>query len=165
MCKNEFKLYNTAAGNLRLFCDMTKAQSMEKRKTILYVDDDADDREIFSYAFTTIETGFNLEIAVDAHDALKKLASEEIPAGIYIDMNMPRMNGMELLKSIKSNPAYAGMLAFILSTNSDPIYKERALRLGAAEVFVKPNSIQGILDQLKFSFTTHFETGSIRMAS
>lgn len=165
MCKNELKLYNTAAGNFRFFCDITKAQSMEKRKTILYVDDDADDREIFSYAFTTIETGFNLEIAVDAHDALKKLASEEIPAGIYIDMNMPRMNGMELLKSIKSNPDYAGMVAFIISTNSDPIYRERALRLGAAEVFVKPNSIQGILDQLRSCFTTHFEPGNIRMAS
>ena len=138
---------------------------MQKRKTILYVDDDEDDREIFSYAFTTIETGFNLEVAVDADDALKKLASEEIPAGIYIDMNMPRMNGMELLKSIKANPDYSGMLAFIISTNLDPIYRERALNLGAAEVFVKPNSIQGILDQLKSCITTHFETGNIRMAS
>jgi CheY-like chemotaxis protein len=127
---------------------------MEKNKTILYVDDDADDREMFGYAFNTLELELSLETAVDGFDALDKLATVDKPARIYIDINMPKMNGMELLRIIKSNPVYAAIPAFIFSTTVDPLSAREARRLGAAGVFVKPNSFKGLVDQLSADFSS-----------
>jgi CheY-like chemotaxis protein len=128
---------------------------MSKRKTILYVDDDADDREMFGCAFDDCDSGFHLTTAENALDALDQLATEEAPSCIYIDVNMPKMNGLEFLKIIKSHSQYADIPAFILSTSIDPDSAREARQLGAAEVFVKPVTMQGLRDQLNFCFTTH----------
>src|SRR5687767_3712704 len=115
---------------------------MVESKTILYVDDDADDREIFSYAFENCDSGLNLKTAEGGIDALEKLESEETPCAIYIDINMPKMNGMEFLRIIKSHHKYATIPAFIFSTTLDADSIKEAKELGAADVFVKPTTVQ-----------------------
>lgn len=137
---------------------------MQKARTILYVDDDPDDREFFGFAFQHVESRLNLKTASDGFDALEKLASEENPAGIYIDINMPKMNGMELLRIIKSTPAYASIPAFIFSTTVDAISVEEAKRLGAAGVLVKPNSFKALVDQLKSNFLNHLHVEQQQVA-
>jgi CheY-like chemotaxis protein len=133
---------------------------MSNRKTILYVDDDADDREMFGWALDDCDFGFQLATAQDGLDALDQLAREEAPLCIYIDVNMPKMNGLEFLKIIKSHHEYANIPAFILSTSINPDSAREARRLGAAEVFVKPVTMKGLRDQLNFCFATHIRTES-----
>jgi CheY-like chemotaxis protein len=124
------------------------------------VDDDADDREMFGCAFDDCDSGFQLTTAENGLDALEQLAREETPSCIYIDVNMPKMNGMEFLKIIKSRQEYANIPAFILSTSIDPDSAREARRLGAADVFVKPVTMQGLRDQLNFCFATHIPRAS-----
>jgi CheY-like chemotaxis protein len=134
-----------------------KISEMEKQKTILYVDDDADDQEMFNYAFNECSSGFELKTADNGIDALQKLASGEKPACIYIDINMPKMNGLQFLEILKSNHEYADIPAIIFSTTLDPLTVKEAGRLGAAEFFVKPTNFNALVDQLKWCMNTHIE--------
>lgn len=128
-----------------------------KEEYILYIDDDPDDRENFEYALEQCSVKINLTTAVDADDAIKKLASEQKPTCIYLDVNMPKMNGIQLLKILKSNTNYAQIPVIIFSTAVDKKSREEAMKLGAAEVVLKPSSFQGLLDHLCTSVSTHFQ--------
>jgi CheY-like chemotaxis protein len=125
-------------------------------KQILYIDDDPDDRENFGYALERCNAKITLTTAVDADDALEKLASQAKPACIYLDINMPKMNGIQLLKVLKSNTDFAQIPVIIFSTAVDTKSRKEAMNLGAAGVFVKPSSLQGLLDHLCASLSTHF---------
>ncbi|MEO5602195.1 MAG: response regulator [Cyclobacteriaceae bacterium] len=127
---------------------------MDKKPFILYVDDDPDDRELFGYALTTCGADYDLITADDGFDALKILASGEKPKCLYIDINMPVMSGLELLKIIKSNSLYALLPVFIFTTAANEESIEEAKRLGAADVIIKPRSIQGLINYLHSCFST-----------
>lgn len=129
---------------------------VRSQKRILYIDDDADDRDNFRYVLGKSRTDINLITAVDADDALKKLASQLKPDCIYLDINMPKMNGIELLKILKSNTDFRQIPVIIFSTTVDEKCRKEAMNLGAAAVFLKPSSLQGFLDHVYTSLSTHF---------
>lgn len=90
---------------------------MHTNKTILLVDDDADDRFLFSQALASINAQVALTEAPDGAKALRLLqTAPALPHIIFMDMNMPVMNGLECLKQIKSNPAYRHIPVVMLST-------------------------------------------------
>lgn len=92
---------------------------MHSNKTILLVDDDADDRFLFSQALASINAPVTLTEAPDGAKALQLLkTAPALPHVIFMDMNMPVMNGLECLKQIKSDPAYRHIPVVMLSTAS-----------------------------------------------
>lgn len=135
-----------------------KPSVFSREEYILYIDDDPDDRENFEYALEQCNAKINLTTAVDADDAIKKLAVEQKPACIYLDVNMPKMNGIQLLKILKSKPDVAHIPVIIFSTAVDKKSREEAINLGAAGVILKPSSFQGLLDHLCISVSTGFQT-------
>jgi CheY-like chemotaxis protein len=126
---------------------------LEKKPFILYVDDDPDDRDLFSYALTRSGAEYDLVTAEDGFDALRILNTGEKPSCLYVDVNMPGMTGMELLKILKSDMEFAPLPVFIFSTAVDPKSMKEARRLGAADVIIKPTSFQALIDHLQSSFT------------
>jgi CheY-like chemotaxis protein len=66
---------------------------------------------------------------------------------------MPGMTGIELLKILKSDMDYAALPVFIFSTAVDPKGIKEALKLGAADVIIKPTSFQALIDHLHSAFT------------
>lgn len=60
------------------------------------------------------------------------------PHFIFVDLNMPVMNGYEFIKEIRQVNSLKGTPAYVLSTSSDPIVKEQSLQAGAKEFFTKP---------------------------
>lgn len=129
---------------------------MKGEKYILYIDDDPDDRENFGYALEKCNATINLRTAEDANDALKKLACQTKPSCIYLDVNMPRVNGLQLLKILKSDTDFAMIPVIIFSTAMDAKSRKEAINLGAAEAFQKPSSLQGLLEHLRCSISAHF---------
>ncbi len=91
-----------------------------KYQNVLHVDDDQDDLEIFSITvgeFKPAVTCVSLDCAVTALDKIK---SHEIsPEAIFLDLNMPGMNGFEFLAEVKKLPEFKGSV-FVLSTSSQP---------------------------------------------
>lgn len=75
---------------------------MNENLKVLLVDDDADDRMFFAEAIKEMASSIRLIYAVDGEDCLNLLAKENpLPDYIFMDLNMPKVNGKDCLKSIK----------------------------------------------------------------
>lgn len=103
-------------------------------KTILTVDDSASVRQMI--AFTLREAGYGVVEAVDGKDGLAKL-SGSIDL-IISDVNMPEMNGIELVRSVRASGAYKYVPILMLTTESQPAMKQEGKAAGATGWIVKP---------------------------
>ncbi len=75
-----------------------------KYEKILLIDDDEDDQEIFLLAMEQVSKDISCLTTNSASSALEKLASKEFTADIiFLDLNMPEMNGQQFLLEIKKN--------------------------------------------------------------
>lgn len=112
-------------------------------KLFLIIDDDPDDQEILVMCLNNIGAEIYCDFADNGAEAIAKLSSEQesIPEYIFIDVNMPKMNGIECLKSIKSMKHLDKTKIFMYSTTSEPKVVEESKRLGASEFIVKPSKI------------------------
>ncbi len=102
---------------------------------ILVVDDSATVRKLI----INILKGADYETveAVDGVDALEKLAQEDIDL-IIADLNMPRMNGLELIRTIRKDPVYSDIPIVMLTTEGSEEDKKRGFEAGANVYLVKP---------------------------
>jgi two-component system chemotaxis response regulator CheY len=117
---------------------------------ILVVEDSASMR---SYLASIIESGTNdrdLEIveAATGFEALKTLPHHKFDA-ILTDINMPDINGLELVSFLKNHPIYKTVPIMVISTESTPADRERAEALGAEEYLVKPFEASDLIGKLR----------------
>lgn len=108
-----------------------------KPHQILLADDDEDDREIFRMAVH--ETSLPVEVTYTENgEQLLKQLDKKIPDVIFLDLNMPMINGFECLKQIRSKPALQQLPVVILSTSASKIDIDRCFELGSTYYIVKP---------------------------
>src|SRR5690606_1362923 len=104
-------------------------------KTILIVDDSVSIRQVV--AMTLKGAGYEVIEACDGQDALSKLTGQRVHL-IISDVNMPVMNGIELLKQVKAHPTYKFTPVIMLTTESSDSMKEQGRAAGAKAWMVKP---------------------------
>ncbi|HEY9257469.1 response regulator [Chitinophaga sp.] len=113
---------------------------------ILMVDDDADDRDIIRFSMESINASDTIGFAEDGEQALTILqddvALSPVPQLIVLDLNMPRMNGTETLRSLKQDERFKNIPVIIYSTSINPFEKEKCMELGAHSFITKPISYQ-----------------------
>jgi CheY-like chemotaxis protein len=108
---------------------------------IFLVEDDEVDVMNVKRAFEKNHIMNPLFIARDGIEALEKLRSGEIPKGrriVLLDLNMPRMNGIEFLKELRKDPDLASTLVVVLTTSSNDRDIVDAYNLNVAGYLVKP---------------------------
>jgi CheY-like chemotaxis protein len=111
---------------------------MIEPKICLLVDDDPDDQEVFLTALGDVSPDVLCLIAPDGDRALELLHNKEtIPDYIFLDLNMPRMNGFEFLAAIKKSKVLKDIPVIVYSTTSQQTQIEKAKKLGATEFFTK----------------------------
>jgi two-component system, chemotaxis family, chemotaxis protein CheY len=104
-------------------------------KTILAADDSASMRQLVG--FTLRQAGYEVVEAVDGKDALTRIGS--IPANMLItDLNMPNMDGIELIRQVRALPQYKYIPIIMLTTESDDQKKQAGRAAGASGWIVKP---------------------------
>lgn len=117
---------------------------MEKEKIILYVDDDAEDREFLSFVLSKAHPGIQLEFAENGLQALEYLQAvrqSRPPCLIVLDLNMPFLNGQETFKRIKTDDVLNAVPVIIFSSSERPDDKKCFTELGI-EYFSKPDHIE-----------------------
>lgn len=117
--------------------------------TILNVDDDSEDIEIFCEAVRDIDPSIICLVAKSAEEALKILNSEiELPQFIFLDINMPKIDGKMCLKEIKKDHRLHKIPVIMYSTlsRSSDIEEYKTLNAG---FLVKQNSYYGLVAALK----------------
>ncbi len=104
-------------------------------KKAMTVDDSKTMRDMVS--FTLKNAGFDVLEAEDGKDALEKIGDTPMDV-IITDLNMPNMNGIELIRELRTKPNYRFTPILMLTTESDGSKKEEGKQAGATGWIVKP---------------------------
>jgi two-component system chemotaxis response regulator CheY len=104
-------------------------------KSIMIVDDAASMRGLV--AMSLKKAGYEVFQASDGKDAVLQLSGKKVDL-IVTDLNMPNMNGIELIKTLKGNPKYKFTPIIMLTTESEESKKQEGQRAGAKAWIVKP---------------------------
>jgi CheY-like chemotaxis protein len=112
---------------------------MNHSKRIMLIDDDPDDQLLFSDAIQTIQPGFHCELASSCKEAFKQLESPPPPELIFMDLNMPVMNGFDCLIYLKSQTRYKHIPVVIFTTSKNIKDIDRTRELGAKWYLTKPD--------------------------
>lgn len=119
------------------------------RSGILLVDDDAEDQFIFCDAMETVDNTEPVHIeccGIDAINYLSSLPHDLLPCVVLADLNMPKMNGSELLKQLKANELFKDIPVIIYTTSVNETEKHACLILGAHDYITKPMSYHQSID-------------------
>lgn len=122
---------------------------------LLYIDDDKDDRDLFKEICEELQPGIECVLVEDGPSAFEVLKQNGPPACIYVDMNMPLMNGLEILQNLKKDPAMSPVPVIILSTSRTSSIEEKTKQAGATDYLLKPTDYKGFIDLLKVCFKHH----------
>ena len=115
-------------------------------KKFLVVDDSASMRQLVS--FTIKDAGFDVLVAENGKDALGKLNGTKVDM-VITDLNMPEMDGIELIKQLRSKAEYKFTPIVMLTTESQETKKQEGKSAGASGWIVKPFSPEQLLDVVK----------------
>ena len=116
-------------------------------KTIFLVDDSA--TILLSVSGILSKAGFAVEKAGNGEEALKKFDSGVKVDLLITDLNMPGMNGIELIQKVRTLPAYKFMPILFLTTESQQSRKLEAKAAGASGWIVKPATADELLNTIK----------------
>jgi two-component system chemotaxis response regulator CheY len=115
---------------------------------VLIVDDSAAIRKILHRVLVQAEVPLGkVHEASDGNEALEKLKTEKVGL-ILSDINMPNMDGIEMLRNIKANDAWKGVPVVMVSTEGSQAKVLEAVQLGAAAYVRKPFNIEQIKEKL-----------------
>jgi two-component system, chemotaxis family, chemotaxis protein CheY len=104
-------------------------------KTIMVVDDSASIRQVVS--FTLKNEGYEVIEAPDGKAAIDKLTGRTINM-VVTDLNMPNLDGIGLVRALRSNPSYRFIPIIMLTTESQESKKQEGRQAGATGWIVKP---------------------------
>jgi CheY-like chemotaxis protein len=109
--------------------------------TILYADDDFDDRMLVQEAFSEIEKAISCITVCDGLQLLQLLdKAQKLPDVVFLDINMPVMDGKACLMALKRDQRFRNIPVVIYSTTSNQTEIKDYLQLGAMSFIQKPDS-------------------------
>lgn len=126
-----------------------------KSVTILVADDDPDDRKLTQEAFSESKLANDLrfvEDGVEVFDYLNRIGkfadptTSPWPSILLLDLNMPRMDGREVLVELKKNPRYAGIRVIVMTTSKSEADINKSYMLNAASYITKPVTFDSLVN-------------------
>lgn len=123
---------------------------------IFYADDDTDDLDFFEQ----IATDLDLEVLTfqDGESLLAQLKNPPPVAGIvFLDINMPRLSGIEVLKKIRSSPAWGRLPVVMFSTSSQEEQVNRCFHAGANLYIVKSPNLESLKKSVQVALDTDWK--------
>lgn len=106
---------------------------------ILLVEDDQDDIELFRHALKLNEIAYHLSVLMTGDEVAPYLLTvPTLPDVIVLDLNLPHVNGRDVLRQIKASPGFKSIPMVVLTTSSAREDREYCLALGVSQFLVKP---------------------------
>ena len=110
-------------------------------RQILLVEDNPDDVELTRIAFAEAGCDHQLAVVSDGAEAVAYLQAcppTELPALVLLDLNLPKLDGREVLQSIRGEPATRSLPVVVLTTSAEPFDVDQVYALGANSYIQKP---------------------------
>ena len=110
-----------------------------KKNTIMLVEDDELDVISVQRSLKKLDLPYVLHTAFNGVEALELLRGmDPLPDILLLDLNMPRMNGIEFLKVLREDPRLKAIRVFIMTTSGEQADRNATEKLGVAGYLVKP---------------------------
>jgi two-component system chemotaxis response regulator CheY len=113
----------------------------------LVIDDSRTMRRILARSLLTI--GFEVREAGNGQEALDSIESDGLPELALVDWNMPVMNGLDFVTSLRAQPRGRSVTLMMVTTESEHAQIVRALAAGAHEYLLKPFTTEALLEKLQ----------------
>jgi two-component system chemotaxis response regulator CheY len=113
---------------------------------IMIVDDCSITRKLLGHYLKS--RGYSVVYAENGLDAVEKLGTHTVNL-VMTDLNMPYMDGLELVKTLRSDPVHSELPILMVTTENDEIEKEQAIRSGANGYLTKPVTGDAIASEIK----------------
>lgn len=124
---------------------------------ILLVEDDRDDQECFLNVLSELKPTSECHVSNNGIEGLLHLKESKIkPSLIFLDLNMPVMDGYEFLSAVKTQAELKKIAVIIFTTSSNPADIEKAWQLGARYFFTKPIGMNVFKEKLSLVFKKDF---------
>jgi CheY-like chemotaxis protein len=122
---------------------------------VIIIDDDLEDSELFREAVNEINSSIKISHVQDGKEALQHLQQllPVVPDFIFLDINMPVMNGRETLIQIKKIPRVKDIRVVMYSTTSDTAEIKTYYQLGAYDFLIKPHNFKKLVEALESILT------------
>jgi len=117
--------------------------------TFLLIEDDEIERLKFARVMQKNSFPHTLIATQNGEEALAYIEKEHLPDLIFLDLNMPKMNGLEFLKVLKTNPKLKYIPIVILSTSNNHSDLKESYEIGAAGYIVKPLKYEDYANKIK----------------
>jgi len=119
-------------------------------KKVLLIDDDIDDRDMFRAALKLLDAEIEYIEAVDGHEALEMLSELGFvaPDIIFVDLNMPRVTGLEFVIRVKALAKYHKVPTYIYTTSASPRERVNCISAGASGYIVKKMTTKDLAAEL-----------------
>lgn len=113
------------------------------KKTVLLIDDDLEEHEIFKQALERFNANIDFVSALNGKHGLNAL-KQMLPDWIFLDVNMPGMNGIETLYAIKNTKTTEHIPVFMYSTSDGYTHGALSLSMGAKKYIRKPGDLSDL---------------------
>ena len=127
----------------------TLGPAADRKLNVLLVDDDELDVMNVQRAFRKNNIQSPLTVAHDGLEGLARLRDGSVPAGrrlVLLDLNMPRMNGIEFLRELRADPALRSTSVVVLTTSGEDRDRVEAYDLNVAGYLIKPVTLPAFID-------------------
>jgi CheY-like chemotaxis protein len=124
---------------------------MKGAPVLLLAEDDEDDQFLFQEALSSIHSGIVCIMANNGKEALRLLQQDilALPDFIFLDLNMPVMDGLACLESLKKDPVLKDIPVVIYSTTISEFLLTETRKLGVHTTFKKPDNVDLLSDFLR----------------
>ncbi len=131
---------------------------VNQNKEILLVEDNPDDVELTRIAFAEAGSGHVIRVVTDGAQAIDYLLARgeyasrdinDLPALVLLDLNLPKLDGREVLQAIRDNPASRSLPVVVLTTSAEPIDVDGVYELGANSYIQKPVEFERFVDVVR----------------
>jgi CheY-like chemotaxis protein len=131
---------------------------MSLYKVVLLIDDDREDQEIFGDAVREVDRNVRFMSEFNSDQAITNITTRtgERPEIIFLDLNMPRLNGKQVLSELKRDPEMSRIPVVMCSTFFGDRDKQETARLGAAHHLVKPTRFNELCEEIAKILTTRW---------
>lgn len=120
------------------------------KQNIFYADDDVDDLDFFKEIVENFGTDFRVYTKDNGSDMILALETPPPhPSVVFLDINMPGMNGLEVLKSVRQNEQHKGLPIVMFSTSRDEGIIDEARKLGASYYLPKSGDFKKLRQSIE----------------
>ena len=132
--------------------------TVNQNREILLVEDNPDDVELTRIAFAEAGSEHVIRVVTDGAEALDYLLARgayadrdvnDLPALVLLDLNLPKLNGREVLQAIRENPASRSLPVVVLTTSAEPMDVGGVYALGANSYIQKPVEFERFVDVVR----------------